>query len=136
MTMTETTPIACTLAPGAFKDRLAGIAALTRDALRSHERHDLGLDLRYAPESAERVRDMVRNEQACCSFLNFDFREEPHEIRLIISAPEAAREAADTLFEHFVAGAPLTACACATPSPASGASPDPRHEERTSAVSG
>ena len=123
MTMTETAPIACTLAPGAFKDRLAWIAALTRDVLRSHERRDLVLDLRYAPEAAERVREMVRNEQACCSFLNFDLREQAHEVRLIISAPEAAREAADTLFEHFVAGASQAACACSTPSLAPGASP-------------
>ena len=76
MTMTETAPIACALAPSAFRDRLAWIAALTRDALRSHERRDLVLDLRYAPEAAERVREMVRNEQACCSFLNFDLREQ------------------------------------------------------------
>lgn len=122
MTMTETAPIACTLAPGALKDRLAWIAALTRDALRSHVRRDLELDLRYAPEAAERVREMVRNEQACCSFLNFDLREQPHEVRLIISAPEAAREAADTLFEQFVAGASQVECACATPSLALGAS--------------
>ena len=31
-------PIACTLAPGEFRERLASINALARDALRSHER--------------------------------------------------------------------------------------------------
>ncbi|WP_247509941.1 tetratricopeptide repeat protein [Bradyrhizobium sp. 157] len=117
MTTTESPPIACTLAPGAYKDRMAWIGALTRDALRSHERRDLVLDLRYAPEARDRVRELVRNEQACCSFLSFDLREEPNEIRLTITAPETARDAADTLFEQFVAGAPSqSACACAAPS--------------------
>jgi hypothetical protein len=114
MTVTGTQPIACTLAPGEFKDRLASIGALARDALRAHERQDLVLDLRYAPEARERVREMVRNEQACCSFLNFDLREALDEIRVTITAPEAAREAADMLFEQFVAAAPAqSACACA-----------------------
>jgi hypothetical protein len=117
MTTTKAPPIACTLAPGEFKDRLAWIGALTRDALRGHERRDLVLDLRYAPEGGERVREMVRNEQACCSFLTFDLREAPDEIRLIIAAPESARGAADMLFEQFVADAPASsACACAAPS--------------------
>jgi hypothetical protein len=114
--MTEVAPVACTLAPGAYKDRMAWIGALTRDALRSHQRHGLVLDLRYAPEARDRVREMVRNEQACCSFLVFDLREEPNEIRLTITAPETAREAVDTLFEQFVASAPASSgCACAEP---------------------
>lgn len=54
--------IACSLAPGDYDDRLAWIARLTRDALRGYERHDLVLELRYAPEAADRVREMVRND--------------------------------------------------------------------------
>ncbi|MFM9847373.1 MAG: hypothetical protein ACKVP3_09445 [Hyphomicrobiaceae bacterium] len=100
------------------KTRIAWINDLARDALRTHERRDLVLDLRYAPEARERVREMVRNEQTCCSFLTFDLREEPHEIRLVITAPEAAREAADMLFQQFVAAAPAqSACACTVQSP-------------------
>ena len=105
MTIAETPPIACTLAPAAFKDRLAWISALNRDALRRHERRDLRLHLRYAPEARDRVREMVRNEQACCAFLSFDLREQPGEISLTITAPEAARESVDLLFEPFLAGA-------------------------------
>ena len=96
-------PIACTLTPGDFNSRLAWIAELTRDALREHRRDDLVLQLTYAPEAAHRVREMVRREQACCAFLTFDLREEPDAVRLIITAPEDARAAADTLFEQFVA---------------------------------
>jgi hypothetical protein len=124
VTATEAPPIACTLAPDEFKDRLAWIGGLTRDALRSHERRDLVLYLRYAPEAVERVREMVRNEQACCSFLTLDLREAPDAIRLIITAPESAREAADMLFEQFVAGAPASsAFACAEPSASGSTSP-------------
>jgi hypothetical protein len=101
---------------------MAWIGSLTRDALCSHERRDLVLDVRYAPEARDRVREMVRNEQACCSFLSFDLREEPTEIRVTITAPETAREAADMLFEQFVTGAPAPSTyACATLPPSAAA---------------
>jgi hypothetical protein len=106
VTLSNTQLIACTLTAGNFKDRIAWIGELTRDALRSHERQDLVLDLRYAPEAADRVREMVRKEQECCSFLTFAIREGLDEIRVTITAPEAARKAADELFERFVASAP------------------------------
>jgi hypothetical protein len=54
----------------------------------------------------ERVSEMVHNEQAFLPFLTFDLYEEATEIRLTITAPEAAPEAVDTLFEQFVAAAP------------------------------
>ena len=116
MTIVEPSPIACTLAPGAFKARLASIAALNSDALRKHVRRDLVLELNYAPEARERVREMVRNEQQCCAFLGFDLHEDANEIRLTVTAPETAPEAADTLFEPFIANAPApSSCACAAP---------------------
>jgi hypothetical protein len=102
----KTRPIVCTLSAGNFKDRIAWIGELTRDALRSHGRQDLILDLRYAPEAAGRVREMVRKEQECCAFLTFELHEDVDEIRLMITAPEQAREAANQLFEQFVASAP------------------------------
>ena len=114
MTIVEATPIACTLAPGAFKDRTAWIAALNKDALRNYQRRDLVLELSYALEARERVHEMVRNERSCCAFLAFELREAGNEIRLTVTAPETAREATDTLFEQFVANAPaLSSCACA-----------------------
>jgi hypothetical protein len=115
MTIVEASPIACTLAPGAFKDRLAWIAALNKDALRKYARRDLVLELSYALEARERVHELVRNEQACCAFLAFELHEAGNEIRLTVTAPETAREAADALFEQFVANAPApSSCACAT----------------------
>ena len=106
VTLSNPQPIACTLTAGNFKDRMAWIGELTRDALRSHERQDLVLDLGYAPEAADRVREMVRKEQECCAFLTFAIREGPDEIRVAITAPEAARKAADELFEQFIAPMP------------------------------
>jgi hypothetical protein len=105
MPTSEAAPIACTLAPGDFDNRLAWIAELARDALREHRRDDLVLQLTYAPEAAHRVREMVRRERTCCAFLTFDLREDPDGVRLIIAAPEDARAAADALFEQFVATA-------------------------------
>jgi hypothetical protein len=102
---TEGQPIACTLAGEDFRERLAWIAALTREAMRSYERNDLVLNLRYAPEAASRVREMMRKEQTCCSFLTFEMQEHPDEVRLRIRAPENARASADALFEPFVAPA-------------------------------
>src|SRR5215469_10724098 len=103
MTADQQQPIACTLSGEARQDRRAWIAALVRDALRGSERNDLTLRLRFAPEAVQRVQDMVRKEQACCSFLAFEMEKRAHEIRLIIRAPEAARAAADVLFAEFVA---------------------------------
>jgi hypothetical protein len=114
MMMIETPTIACTLAPGALKDRTAWITALNRDALRKCQRRDLVLELSYAPEARERVREMVRSEQACCAFLGFELHESGSEIRLTVTAPEAAREAADTLFEQLAVNSPAPSCGCAT----------------------
>lgn len=115
MTIVEHSPIACTLASGAFKERTAQIAALNKDALRKYARRDLVLELSYAPEARERVREMVRNEQRCCAFLDFRLHEAVDEIRLTVTAPKAARENAAPLFEQFIVNAPApSSCACST----------------------
>ncbi|MFL5493628.1 MAG: hypothetical protein ACJ8DC_04495 [Gemmatimonadales bacterium] len=102
MTSPETPPIACTLAPGDYYARLAWIAELARDALLGSERHGSVLELRYALEAADRVREMVRKEQACCAFLTFHLEETPREIRLTIRAPENAGGAILMLFGQFL----------------------------------
>jgi hypothetical protein len=115
-------PIACTLDAGDFKQRLASIAELNRDALRSHERDGLVMHLRYDAKFADRVNEMVRRETQCCAFLRFDTRQEGDEVLLTITSPEEARVASETLFEQFAsrgqsgAGTPARialACTCA-----------------------
>jgi len=102
MSTTGNQPIACTLQGRSYQERLAWIAELSRAGLRQHEQRDLVLELRYAPQVAEQVREMVRQEQECCAFLNFALDERCAEIRLTITAPEAARGVADLLFQPFV----------------------------------
>jgi hypothetical protein len=102
--MSHSEPIACTLTGEQFKERLASIQELTRDALRHAERRDLVLKLFYDLAAADRVHAMVRKEQACCRFLAFEL--EASELRLTITAPEEAREVADRLFEQFIARVP------------------------------
>lgn len=132
MTIADSPSIACTLTPGDYKARLGSIAALAREALRSHTRGDLELELVYAANAAERVREMVRKEQDCCAFLTFDLVERADEIRLTIKAPERAREAADMLFGQFLPAADY-GVGCGCPSYSCGhlaESPAPAPEER------
>ena len=125
MSIVEAAPsIACTLAPGAYKDRLAWIAELNRDALLGQERRDLVLELRYARRARARVHEMVRNEQACCGFLSFEVREGDDQIHLTLTAPEEARGAAEAMFDQFVAAAPVgSSCGCASSKPDTKADP-------------
>ena len=97
------TPIACTLAKRELRERAAGIADLNREALRSERRDELRLELTYAPAALDRVREMVAREQTCCAFLTFELREENDVVRLLIEAPEAARDVVDAVFEPFQA---------------------------------
>src|SRR5919108_3440583 len=95
-------PIACTLQLGDYRERLAWIAGLARDGLLAVSRDDLRLELRYAREVADRVREMVGKEQSCCAFLDFELAETDQGMQLTITAPERAREVADAMFEQFV----------------------------------
>lgn len=94
-------PIACTLTPGDFKERVQWIRDLARASLRDARREPLALHLTYDVSAAPRVREMVRKEEACCAFLHFDLREDARGVHVSITAPERAREAANELFAHF-----------------------------------
>lgn len=94
-------PIACTLDTRSFKSRLAWISALNARALTASQRRDLVLTLEYRREASDDVRELVRGEQACCAFLDFGLAERSDRLILTITAPEAARDAADMLFEQF-----------------------------------
>lgn len=95
------TPIACTLGAADYKDRLALIADLNARALQSAVRDDLTLILTYDRSAAGEVGSMVKAEQACCAFLSFQTEETADGLRLTITAPPEAREAAEQLFEPF-----------------------------------
>jgi hypothetical protein len=95
-------PIACTLAPGEYRERLASIARLARDALRSWTRRGLAIELRYAPDASAQVKEMVSKERVCCAFLQFDIEERPTDVVVTIRAPEETRGALDVLFGQFL----------------------------------
>lgn len=99
--MTGENPIACTLSATDYRSRLAEIAALSREALRSVERRGLTLDLRYAPEAADRVRRLVEQERACCAFLQFELHDDADEVRLLVIAPPAAADAVPDLLAEL-----------------------------------
>jgi hypothetical protein len=101
MTLAEAAPIACSLNTAEFKSSRSNLAALNRAALVSHRRDDLRLELLYAIEARAQVLDMVQAEQACCGFLTFEVREGDGALRVIVEAPERARDVADALFEPF-----------------------------------
>lgn len=111
----EPPPIACTLRPGDFRERVAWIVGLNRDALRSQRRDGLRLELTYAPTALDRVREMVSRERECCAFLTFNVRVENDAVHLIIKAPESARDALDAVFEPFQARQPgASTCGCSS----------------------
>ncbi|WP_245267544.1 hypothetical protein [Mesorhizobium sp. WSM1293] len=93
--------IACTLGASDFKERVAGIRALASRSLHHAERTPLSLKLTYGPEALEEVKDLMRKEQTCCAFLAFDLKRNSRGVVLTITAPRAAAEAADLLFDHF-----------------------------------
>lgn len=97
----EPAPIVCTLTPGDFKERVQWMRDLARDSLRDARRESLALHLTYDVSAAPRLREMVRKEEACCAFLQFNLHEDARGVHLSITAPEDAREAANDLFAHF-----------------------------------
>jgi hypothetical protein len=108
-------PIACTLGAGAYQERLAWIAELNRSALRGARREGARLILTYDPRVAARVHEMVRREQECCAFLRFEFNEGGNGLTLVVTAPEAARDVLDAIFDPFVTGSKSSGgCGCAT----------------------
>lgn len=108
----STPPIACTLGTGAFKERMAWIAELNEAALVEVHRQDLTLELIYRAEARIQVLRMVRGEQECCAFLTFEVRQERDFVRVVITAPETARDATEMVFEPFRSKASPKASQC------------------------
>lgn len=102
MGSTDDRPIACTLAGAAHADRVAWIARLNQDGLRTWQRGFASLELLYTAGVRERVRELVRAESECCAFLAFAVDESADAVRLTIAVPDQARDMADELLEPFL----------------------------------
>ena len=94
-------PVACSLDARGLKQRVTWIENLSARALRRAERLDLVLDLTYAPEALDDVREPMRREQSCCGFLDFTLRHDDTDVYLRVASPESARLAANELFAQF-----------------------------------
>ena len=96
-------PIACSLSSDELPARLAELGAIGRDGLLSVSPDGA---LHFRADSAMRVRleAVIAAESRCCSFLNFDLREQASELVLTIGAPEGAEPLAFDLVDAFAAG--------------------------------
>jgi hypothetical protein len=101
----KTPSISCTLASPELQARLEWIARLNAEALRGRHRNDLQLELIFASDAVESVREMVERERLCCAFLNITIQEGQDFVTVTIEVPEEGRAVAPMLFESFLAGA-------------------------------
>jgi hypothetical protein len=97
----EAPPIACTLSASGYQERVRSIRMLASRSLISARRAPLSLHLVYECDALGEVRDLVRAEQTCCSFLDFTMAEKDDGVHVTITAPVDAAPAADALFSHF-----------------------------------
>lgn len=100
----QSAPVGCTLTQVDFEARIARFRDLAARSLRTAHREPFSLHLIYAPEAAQEVRDLVRQEQGCCPFLHFDVWENERGVSVTITATREAQNSADTLFAHFASG--------------------------------
>ncbi|MBN9529871.1 MAG: hypothetical protein J0H82_26925 [Alphaproteobacteria bacterium] len=95
-------PIACTLAPGAFKNRAGWMHEIATKALIGHRREDLALHLTYASSFATEVRELVERETECCGFLTFALSEDHGAVHLTLTGSADARDSLDTVFALYL----------------------------------
>jgi hypothetical protein len=101
-TTRDEAPIACTLRGNDYQERLAWIAQLNRDGLRSHRRDVTTLELHYAATVRDRVHQLVRQEAECCALLGFAIDASPDRVSVTITVPERAGGIADDLLAPFL----------------------------------
>jgi hypothetical protein len=101
--MTESAPIACSLAADDLRRRLAAIAEIGADSLvdrrREGDRHVLRF--RAGGTTRRRLDEIVAAEADCCSFLDLALVEDGDELVLTIAAPSEAASVAESLALAF-----------------------------------
>ncbi len=118
-------PLICALGAGEARERLDWIAALNRTALLDARRDGRCLILTYRAGQADRIREVIRRESQCCSFLNFAVDEVREAVTLTITAPDSAPDILDSIFDPFAGRAEQTgACGCASGSACKGVTDD------------
>jgi hypothetical protein len=90
-------PIACTLNEAGLAEREAWLRRLGAASLRSGERRDDRLELRFDAAAEDEVRRWVRAEGECCAFLGFDLDPADDELRLSVTGPPGSEPILDGL---------------------------------------
>jgi hypothetical protein len=83
-----------------FKARAPWLSELTSKALMAYRIEGLRVHLTYKPEVAEEVETLVRQEQCCCSFLQYRIIRTSDYVELTIVAPAETGDHARALFAH------------------------------------
>ena len=90
-------PIACTLTGASLEERAAWLRRLGRAALIDEVRQGDHLLLRFRPEAADDVQELVRAEGECCPFLDFAVEQRDGEVRLEVGGPTEAGPVLDAM---------------------------------------
>jgi hypothetical protein len=102
--MSTELPIACSLGAADFAERRALIAALGRDVLLAAGVESNRAQLRFRPESRDRVESFAAAETECCPFFAMRVDVVPEEVRLTIDAPAEAQQLLHELVAQFSGG--------------------------------
>jgi hypothetical protein len=94
-------PKGCSLSPAEGAQRAAELRGLAVAALRSRERGEGRVLLRFAAEPgvAAAVEDLARRERDCCPFLDLSVHAGEREVTLAIAAATEDRAALDAFYE-------------------------------------
>ena len=109
--MQQVKAVACTLGLDQMPARLERLRRLAVSGLRTHRLDGRVLHLSYHLDAAPELKALVALERDCCAFLDFDLQVARGEVRLAITAPEGADDAAQWLFAQFLPPAPQPAAA-------------------------
>jgi hypothetical protein len=90
-------PIACTLTGASLEERAVWLGRLGEAALIDGARGGDRLDLRFRPEAADDVHELVRAESECCPFLSFEVDRGAGEVRLAVTGPPEATAVLDSI---------------------------------------
>ena len=97
-------PIACTLTGASLEERAAWLGRLGEAALIEAVWDGNHLALRFRPEAADDVRELVRAETECCPFLGFEVESRVDQLRLGITGPPDAGPVLDGMLAALRGG--------------------------------
>jgi hypothetical protein len=94
-------PIACTLTGASLQERAAWLRRLGEAALIEGTREGNHLALRFRPEAAADVCELVRAESECCAFLSFEVEPGVDEVVLTVTGPSDTEPVLDALLAQL-----------------------------------